>query len=160
MQQVASDEAELAGELQPAGNFLAHLAAFNIDGIRHELTGKCLENGLGYIGTGAVLGLNCGGSQVRRHGNLRKLKQRGIRAWLSGIDVKASTAVVTGLDGLRQGRLIDKPAACGVDDDLPLLGLRQKLSIKHSCGLRSLGEVNGHKIRARHELLKADQLHA
>ena len=110
---LALQEAEPAPNPTPVGDLFAHRAAGDVDRIGNKLAGQSLEHRCGDIGTRAILCLHGGRAQVRRHRDLRQLKQRGIRARLRGVDVKTRTAVVAGSNRIRQGLLIYEAAAGG-----------------------------------------------
>ena len=79
---------------------------------------------------------------------------------LGGEHVEARAANVAGPDGVGQGLLVDEPTAGGVDNDLPLLGLRQQFGVEHAGGFRGFRQVNRDEVRAGHEFAKVgDQLY-
>ena len=160
IQQLGGNRTQLRGQVQPQGDLLGDLATGDVDGIRDEVASQGLEDGGGDVGACAILRLNGRCTKVRGHDDLVELEQRGIRARLGGVDVEACATDVAGLNGIGESLLVDEATAGSVDDDLPLLGLRQEVSVEHTAGLRGFRQVDRHEVRAAHELIELNELHA
>ena len=152
IQHLGGNQTELARKVKPQCDFFGHAATFNVDCVCDEFASQSLQHRICNVGTCAVLSFHSGGSEVRSNDNLRQSKQRRISAGLACVDVKARTTDVAGGDSVCQSLLVNQAAACCVDDDLTLLGLRQEVLVKHACGFFGLRQVNGHKVRTTHQL--------
>ena len=97
---------------------------------------------------------------MRGDHDFRQVEQGAVRARLGGEHVEARAPNVPGPDGVGQGLLVDEPTAGSVDNDLPLLGLRQQFGVEHAGGFRGFRQVNRNEVRTGHEFAKvSDQLH-
>ena len=151
--------AQLRRQTQPQRDLFGDTPAGHVDGVWNEVAGQRLQHGSSHIGTGPVLGFDGRCAQVWGHDNFVEFEQRGVSAWLGGVNVETSAADVSGLDGLSQCGLINQATAGGVDDDLPLLGLRQQVSVEHACSFFGLRQVDRHEVGTAHQLFELNQFH-
>ena len=125
--QRGEDPAELLGERQTRAHVLGDDAALDVDRVRHQLTGERETHRPGDRDARLLLGLVRGGAEVRGADDLVELEQRGVRAGLLRVHVQARAGDPALLEGRGQRRLVDDPAARGVDDADGRLDLVQRL---------------------------------
>ena len=154
------DPAQLLGERQTGRDVLGDDAALDVHRVRDQLAGEREAHRAGDRDARLLLRLVRGGAEVRGADDLVELEERGVGAGLLRVHVEAGAGDAALLEGGVQRRLVDDPAARGVDDADRRLDLVQRLVADETEGLGGLGQVHGDEVGDLEQLVEGQQLHA
>ena len=147
---------ELLGQRDPGPDVFGDHPALHVDRVGDQFPRQREADRLGHRDTGLLLRL-CGGcAQMRRGDDVVEREQRAVGARLGGIDVETGGSDPARHQRLVERFLVDDPAARGVDQHHPGLGLAELFGTDQADRLRGLGEVDGDEVRLRHQRVEVD----
>ena len=151
--------AQLLGDRQVLADFFGHLATeVDVDGREDQVTPEGGGDGLGDMGPGLVLGFDGRRTEVRCEHDLGQFEERAFGQRFGGEDVERRPADVAAANCLDQGKLVDDPAARGVDDPHALLAFGQVVLAQQSFGVGGQRQMDGREVGALEHLAQLDEL--